>query len=423
MLKLKKLNFIDHSLFFIMLIWLSSRVLIAFTMLIIAPLFPVASNGVIATFSWDVFHAWDSVWYEKIVTNGYDFSSDVKQIHTVAFFPLFPLLCRLLMTIGLPFKIASFLVNNLAFLATLIILYFWVEELYGRSAARWIITTLAWCPYSIYGTVIYTEGLFLLCTTSALRTFEKKQYTWAAFWGALSTAIRVPGITLIPAFLFVSWKEKRPIKAYISSLTSALGIIIYSLYCQIEFGDALAFFHAQQAWRGDLKGFAWQGWWQMLMQIVMGFNNWKYGYIQEPWHPLLFLIIMVSGYLLYHFRLQLGFKKVHYGFYFLWLLMWLLAGDELFKVVIVFGGIYLLWFFRYQIPLVTFVYGLCSYGLILNTGITPSAERYAYGIVSLSIVFGLLLERYSRLRYPVMFFFSLLMVIFSIRFARDLWVA
>jgi len=202
MLKFKKLNFIDHSLFFIMLIWLSSRALIAFTMLIIAPLFPVASNGVIATFSWDVFHAWDSVWYEKIVTNGYDFSSDVKQIHTVAFFPLFPLLCRLLMTIGLPFKIASFLVNNLAFLATLIILYFWVEELYGRSAARWIITTLAWCPYSIYGTVIYTEGLFLLCTTSALRTFEKKQYTWAAFWGALSTAIRVPGITLIPAFLF-----------------------------------------------------------------------------------------------------------------------------------------------------------------------------------------------------------------------------
>ena len=139
----------------------------------------------------------------------------------------------------------------------------------------------------------------------------------------------------------------------------------------------MAFFHAQQAWRGDLKGFAWQGWWQMIMQIVMGFNNWKYGYIQQPWHPLLFLIIMVSGYLLYHFRLQLGFKKVHYGFYFLWLLMWLLAGDELFKVVIVFGGIYLLWFFRYQIPLVTFVYGLCSYGLILNTGITPSAERYA----------------------------------------------
>lgn len=423
MLTLKKNNWFENSLFLILVMWLFSRILIAFTMLIIAPLFPISSTGVVANFSWDVFSAWDSVWYEKIITNGYDFSSDVKQIHTVAFFPLFPLLSRLVMTTGLPFKIASFLVNNLAFLATLIILYFWVEEMYGKNAARWIITTLVWCPYSIYGTVIYTEGLFLLCTTSALKTFEKKQYTWAAFWGLLSTATRVPGITLIPAFLFVSWKEKRPIKAYIASLISVLGIILYSLYCQIQFGDFLAFIHAQKAWRGDAKGFAWEGWWQMLMQVVIGFNNWQAGYIKEILHPLLFLIIIIIGYILWHFRLQLGLQKVHYGFCFLWLLIWLLAGDELFKIVIIFGGIYLLWFFRKKIPLVTFVYGLCSYGLILNTGITASAERYAYGIVSLSIAFGLLLERYSRIRYPVMCFFAIIMVIFSIRFARDLWVA
>lgn len=411
------------GLFFTLSMWLYSRLLIAFIMLIIAPLFPVASNGVIATFSWDVFHAWDSVWYEKIVTHGYDYSSELKETPTVAFFPLFPLLCRLLMITGLPFKVSSILVNNLAFLATLIILYAWVNELYGKSAARWIITTLAWCPYSLYGTVIYTEGLFLLCTTSALRAFDKKQYIWAAFWGALSTATRVPGITLIPTFLFVSWKEKRPIKAYITSLATALGIIFYSLYCQIQFGDALAFIHAQKAWRGDAKGFAWEGWWKMLMQVVIGFNNWQSGYIKEYWHPLLFLIIIIISYILWRFRLQLGLQKVHYGFYLLWLLLWLLAGDELFKLVIVFGGIYLLYFVRYQIPLVTFVYGLCSYGLILNTGITASAERYAYGIVSLSIAFGLLLERYPRIRYPVMCFFAILIVTFSIRFARDLWVA
>ena len=423
MLIFKKNNFIQNSLFFIMSMWLSSRLLIIGTMLIIAPLFPVSSTGVIATFSWDVFHAWDSVWYEKIVTSGYDFSSYIKQIHTVAFFPLFPLLCHLIMITGLPFKVAGILVNNLAFLAALITVYFWVEELYGRNAARWITATLAWCPYSLYGTVIYTEGLFLLCTTSALRAFEKKQYIWTAFWGILSTATRVPGVALIPTFLFVSWQEKRGIKAYIASLTTGLGIILYSLYCQLKFGDALAFIHAQKAWRGDATGFAWQGWWQMLMQVVVGFNNWKAGYIQDYLQPIIFLVIVISGYLLWHFRLQIGLKKVQYGFYFLWLLMWLSAGDELFKIVIIFGGIYLLWFFRTKIPFVTFVYGLCSYGLILNTGITPSAERYAYGIVSLSIAFGLLLERYPRLRYPVMSFWGILMVIFSIRFARDLWVA
>ncbi|ACC84264.1 membrane protein [Nostoc punctiforme] len=412
-----------NGLFFVIAMWLSSRLLIAIAMLLIAPLFPSSSTGVTATFSWDVFHAWDSVWYEKIVTSGYDFSSEVKEIHTVAFFPLFPLLSWIIMLTGLPFKVAGLLVNNSAFLAALIILYFWVQELYDTSTARWATATLAWCPYSLYGTVIYTEGLFLLCTTSALRAFDKKQYIWVGFWGALSTATRLPGVALIPAFLFVSWKERRGIKAYIASLTVGLGISLYSLYCQIKFGDALAFIHAQKAWRGDATGFAWEGWWKMLMQITVGFTNWKSGYIKDPLYPLLFLIIIGSGYLLWRFRVYLGMSKFRYGLYFLWLLLWSLTGDELFKIALVFGGIYLLWLSRAKIPLVTVVYGFSSFALILNTGITASAERYAYGIVSLSIAFGLLLANYPRWGYPIMYFFGILMFTFSIRFARDLWVA
>ncbi|MBW4560265.1 MAG: hypothetical protein KME32_03750 [Mojavia pulchra JT2-VF2] len=416
-------NFIKSNLFFPLAMWLFSRLLIVIAMLLIAPLLPTPSTGVAATFSWDVFSAWDSVWYEKIVTAGYDFSSEVKEIHTVAFFPLFPLLSRLFMTVGLPFEVASTLVNNLAFLAALIMLYCWVKELYGINIARWVTATLAWCPYSLYGTVIYTEGLFLLCTTAALKAFDKKQYIWTAFWGVLSTATRVPGVALIPAFLFVSWKESRGIKSYITSLTVGLGIFLYSMYCQIKFGDALAFIHAQKAWRGDATGFAWGGWWKMLMQITVGFTNWKYGYIKDPWHPLLFIIIITSGVLLWRFRLHLGKIQFRNGLYVLCLLMWLLTGDELFIIVLVFGGIYLLWFSRAKIPLVTLIYGFSSLALILNTGITASAERYAYGIISLSIAFGLLLARYPRWGYPVICFFAILLGHFSVRFARDLWVA
>ncbi|MEH2250692.1 mannosyltransferase family protein [Nostoc sp.] len=418
-----KKKVLANGLFFVIAMWLSSRLLIAITMLLITPLFPTSSVGVAATFSWDVFSAWDSVWYEKIMTSGYDFSSNVKEMHTVAFFPLFPLLSRIIMFIGLPPKVAAILVNNSAFLAALIILYFWVQELHGTSTARWATATLAWCPYSLYGTVIYSEGLFFLFTTSALRAFDKKQYIWAAFWGALSTATRLPGVALIPAFLFVSWKERRGIKAYIASLTVGLGISLYSLYCQIQFGDALAFIHAQKAWRGDATGFAWEGWWKMVMQITLGLTNLKSGYIKDPLYPLLFLIIIGSGCLLWRFRLHIGMIKFRYGLYFLWLLLWLLTADELLKIVLVFGGIYLLWLSRAKIPLVTVVYGFSSLALILNTGITLSAERYAYGIISLSMAFGLLLAQYPRWGYPIMYFFGILMFTFSIRFARDLWIA
>ncbi|MBW4614974.1 MAG: glycosyltransferase family 39 protein [Desmonostoc vinosum HA7617-LM4] len=389
-------------------------------MLLVAPLLPNPSNTTI-TFGWDVFSAWDSEFYRKIATSGYDFSMKKREF-SVAFFPLFPLLIRAVMSIGFSFEMAGTLVNNLAFLAALIILYFWIEERYSTNAARWSTAVLIWCPYSIYGTIIYTEGLFLLCSIAALRAFDKQQYILAAFWGALSTATRSPGLALIPAFLFMSWKERRGIKAYSASFAVSLGILLYSLYCQIQFGDALAFVHAQKGWR-ESAGFAWQGWLKMLMQIVVGKANWQNGKIVDIWHPLLFLLIICGGYLLWQFHQRLGLDKVHYGLYTLWLLLWLLVGDELIKSVVIFGGFGLLLLSKNQIPLVTFIYGICAYSLIFNTGITASAERYVYGIVSMAIAFGLLLTRYPRLGYAIISFFAILLLLFSIRFAQNQWVA
>lgn len=429
---LKKLVINDNqfiNIFFPVAMWLSSRLVIVVAILLIAPLVPAAPNSVAATFSWQAFSAWDSIWYHKIATFGYDYAHDGKE-HSVAFFPLFPLVIRTVMNLGLPFEVAGILVNNLAFLAALIILYFWVEERHGKSAARWATAALAWCPYSLYGTVIYTEGLFLLCSTAALRAFDRKQHIWVAFWGALATATRVTGAMLIPAFLLAAWKERRSASAYLASLAAGSGLFLFSLYCLIKFGDALAFLHVQKAWRSSY-GFAWQGWWKMLLQIV-GATNLD-GYIQDPWHPLLFGIIVCSGYLLWRFRLQLGFVKMPYGFCFLWILLWLLtrdplpgdpfSSDPLVKIALIFGGVCLLWFSRTQIPLVGVVYGFCSFGLIFNTGLTASVERYAYGIVSLSFAFGLLLARYPRWGYAVMVFFALPLVSLSVRFAQKLWVA
>jgi len=138
---------------------------------------------------------------------------------------------------------------------------------------------------------------------------------------------------------------------------------------------------------------------------------------------LAFSIIITIGYLLWRFRFHIGLVRSRYSFYFLWLLLWLLTGDELFKISLTFGGVYLLWLYRSQLPLVTVIYGFCSYILIFNTGITASAERYAYGIVSLSIAFGLLLSQNPHSAYSVIYFFAIVLGYFSVRFARELWVA
>lgn len=419
-----KYNLQNQKYWFPALMWLLSRLIIIIVMFAIMPIAAKTSNVIIHKYGWwDVLFAWDSAWYYKIATTGYDYGLDfTKTQYSVAFFPLYPLLIWILTKIGISVVVAGLLINNLAFLAASIILYSWIEERYSQNAARWATATMAWCPYSIYGTVMYTEGLFFLLSISALRAFDRKQYAWAGFWGALSSATRITGITLLPAFFLTAWKQKRPITAYIASFAVAIGVLIYSFYCLLKFGDALAFLNAQKGWRTS-AGFAWQGWWYMLMQIAIGGNNVTIGYIKDPLYLLQFVIVVTSGLLLLRFRQKLSVDKVRYGFFILWFALWLMAGESLIKIVLIFGGLYLLWYYCQKIPLVAAIYGFFSYGIALNTGLTASVERYVYAIAPLFIASGFLFAKYPRWGYAVMAFGGFILVLFCIRFAQDFWLA
>ncbi|MBD2488953.1 hypothetical protein [Aulosira sp. FACHB-615] len=418
---LKKRLYLNKNLLFVLAIWLFSRLLIATAMLIIAPLIINPSNATNVTFGWDVFLNSDSEHYQKIATVGYDFSVE-RQEYSVAFFPLFPMLSRAIMSLGLPFIVAGTIVNNVAFLIALIVAYLWINEFYGIKVARWMIAVLVWFPMSLFGTVIYSEGLYLLFSTAALRAFDKQQNLETAIFGTLATATRPTGIALVTACLLTAWKEKRGIKTYIASLATSGGILLYSLYCQVKFGDALAFFHAQKAWRPSL-GFYWQGWLKMLMQITVGQRNWSAGYLKDPWHPLLFLSIVICSFLLWYFRKNLDVQKLDFGFYALILLLWLLAGDPLINTITILGGTYLLWHCRSQLTPITLIYGCCSLGLIFASGGTWSLNRLAYGVISLTVALGLVLSRYPRWGYATVIFFGILLASVSVRFAQNLWVA
>ena len=179
---------------------LGSRVLVFFLMLVV-PALSFANPRVVQ--GWQAFANWDGVWYQKIATFGYEYVPD-GHAHSVAFFPLFPLLSHSLMLLGLPFPIAGLIVSNLAFMGALLVIYLWTREQFNQTVAAWSVIVLSWCPLSLYGSLAYTEGLFLLLSSLALHAFEKRRYFWASVWGALMTATRITGVTLIPTFFVVS---------------------------------------------------------------------------------------------------------------------------------------------------------------------------------------------------------------------------
>ncbi len=363
---------------FAIAMWLLSRIVIVAVMQLIAPLLPAAlmqrhDPDFVATVGWQSFSQWDGNWYRSIVTSGYEFAPDSKQ-HNLAFFPLFPLVTRAVMTLGLPFEVAGTLVNNLAFLGALILLYFWVKERHGIAAARWTTAVLAWCPYSIFGTITYTEGLFLLLSTASLRAFENSQHVWAAVWGALATATRVNGVALIPTFAIVAWRERKPAIAYIAAIAASTGLLFFSVYCALRFGDPLAFVHAQRGWQAE-TGFNLRVWWELLTQDLILRQGWSTAFV------------------------------------------------ALTKVVMVFGSAYLLWHLRNRLSRVVAIYGFCSLAIVFGSGAIKSVERFCYATVSIPIALGILLACNHRWGYAIMGLFFLQLVYFSMRFAWGLWVA
>ena len=405
--------------------WLASRLIIAIAMFIVAPSLPAPPRGIKTIVGYQVLSWWDSLLYQQIATSGYEYVNDGQE-HSLAFFPLFPIVIRGVMLIGCKPEVAGALVNNLAFFGALVVLYRWVEERHGLSAAQWATAVLALCPLSLFGTVVYSEGLYLLLSTAALRAFDQQRYLWASLWGAMATATRPTGIALIPTFLIAAWRKRAGAISYAAGLLTSVGLLSFSLYCQVRFGDFLAFLHAQRSWRPSL-GFDWQGWWGIFLKLLTGTKDWHNVWTKDPLYPILFLFIIGTGYLLWRYRKSRfghpGSITFICSFTCLGLFLWLLAGDPLIQIVMLFGGGYLLWCFRAKLSQVAVIYGFCALGLILSAGSPISVNRLAYGIVSLEIALGLLLARYPRWGYAVMGYFALVLGCYAIRFAEHRWIA
>lgn len=407
---------LSSGICFVVLMWLTSRSLILLVMLIVAPLFPPPPSGQVAAFAWSTLANWDGVAYTKIAVEGY------LTEPSSAFFPLFPLLIRLGTLIHLSPAQAGVLVSAGSFLGALILIYVWTEEMYGPNVARWATALMAWCPFSLFGTVVYTEGLFLLLTIAALKLFERHQYWFASLCGGLASATRLPGIVLSPTFLIVAFRERRSLQAYGVAFASSLGLVSYSLYNWQAFEEPLRFIHAQEYWNRE-ELFWGQNWVRMFAQIIIGPANTLNGGLVDPLHPLLIISLGIVAYAIWKHRLSLGKSRTEISFIVLSVFFWLLGGDPLINSLMVLGGLSLVWLNRKTLTPLLLTYSILSFLLIFATGRTMSVERFSYGIMTLPIALTLSLRHFPRYSYATVIFFGVLLITYSLRFAYGLWVA
>lgn len=197
-----------------------------------------------------VWGRWDAVHYLDIATQGYHGTD-------MAFFPLYPLLVRIVGSLAGNHLVAGLLISNASFFFGLLYLYKLLEHEYDRAVARRAIFYVSIFPTSVYFTAVYTESLFFMLTVASFYYMRERSWWVAGLLGFFAALTRVEGVLLVVPFL-IEWSAQArplPLRAYIdlfAGLLIPLGLAIYMGYLWVLRADPLYFSHVQIHWNRHL---------------------------------------------------------------------------------------------------------------------------------------------------------------------------
>lgn len=193
---------------------------------------------------------WDSGWYLDIAANGYGVSTGFFDQRNIVFFPLYPILIRIVSFAIADRAWAGFLISNTAFAVALIALYDMTKSAYGVGTARWTVRLLATFPFAFYLSAVYSESVFLLTVVGAFFFAGRRQWAAAAFCAALASATRpygvIVGLGLAVEYLKQRGFRMREVRAdALWLLIAPAGLALYAGYLGWAFGDPVIFLKAR----------------------------------------------------------------------------------------------------------------------------------------------------------------------------------
>lgn len=191
-----------------------------------------------------LWYRWDTIWYLDIAENGYNYNEDT--LSSVSFFPLYPLLIRILMIVTPNPLIAGLLISISCFLLSLIMLYrLTLLETKSHEISLRATFMLAFFPTAIFLFTAYTESLFLLLSLIVVYEARSKRYWSAGIIGAVASAVRIPGILLL-AIVFIEWLQdwknnEVSWREFIPIMLMPSGLAIFLGYLAVQFGNPFIF--------------------------------------------------------------------------------------------------------------------------------------------------------------------------------------
>jgi hypothetical protein len=225
----------------------------------------------------DLPDRWDAGWYVGIARNGYRYNPEVghDRQQSVAFFPAYPLLIRLVSVVAAPQPAVAMTVQEYAdlregrvmwaataislgfFLAALVVFHRWAESKTDPEAASAAVVLLAAYPFAIFFGAPYTESMFLFGSVATFLAFERERWLLAAACGVMVGLTRPNGAMLsVPLAILAlrpalsrqpGWKGRAIVGLAVAS-AAGVGMLLHSAYIYRLTGDPFTWVAIQQAW-------------------------------------------------------------------------------------------------------------------------------------------------------------------------------
>jgi hypothetical protein len=222
----------------------------------------------------------DSWWYTSIVNHGYTMGNvETGEQGNAAFFPLYPMLVKMVAALIGNVFVSGLLVSHVAFLVALGYLYSLTRREFDDETAARAVFYLAAAPTSVFFSAMYTESLFVALVIATFYYSRQQQWDLAALCGALAAATRNTGVLLaavialeglhhygfrirpdrssgatLGMYLRRQWQAVRSSwRSLIAAACVPLGLLAFMGYLTNKFGDPIAFITVQATWGRDVS--------------------------------------------------------------------------------------------------------------------------------------------------------------------------
>jgi Gpi18-like mannosyltransferase len=234
----------------------------------------------------DMWAQWDAHHYVNVAVRGYD--TPDTPASNIAFFPLYPLLIRVVLVVTGRVDtetgaLVGLAISNIALFVALLYLSALVARDFSLSLSRRTVLYVLVFPTTLFLSSVYAESVFLATAVASLYHARTGEWGRSGIAGALAALTRPFGVLLVIPIGVELYRQRARLRSWLSLVGPSAGLALFVGYLWWLFDDPLAYLRAGTTWgrglhapwevlmgylHGPLQGFDWTYSWLDLVSLI-----------------------------------------------------------------------------------------------------------------------------------------------------------